>query len=133
MRMSVSMQTRIDLQQALVAVGGLTSSIFPQAEAMLLNSADYQNALRFVGASKDMDRYESVMDFLFCELHPEWVPRCMSYYEDLGLPLRERLDAEQVVEYGERLVKALEIAYDLFNKKRRQSWTKFRYLVNQAA
>lgn len=67
--------------QVLDLSGGATESIFPEVEAMLFttSSEDYQKALQYVAAKKDMNRYKSVVDFLFCELFPEWQHKCRQY------------------------------------------------------
>lgn len=103
--------------------GGATCSIFPKAED-LLSDSDHQRALEYIakGGRKKMERYQSMMDFLFCELHPEFIPSCKRFYAWEGPQLRELISDEQVVEYDKRLVKALEVAYSLYSEERRGSW-----------
>lgn len=115
--------------QTLAVSGGVTDSIFPQVEAVLLVSSDHQSALEFVSSRKKMDRYKSVMDYLFCELHPEWRLACRRYYVGNGPQLKNQLTDEQLATYNKRLLIALGVAYELFCEKRRLSWTKYRKCV----
>jgi hypothetical protein len=116
------MKTMLAMIQSLRIVGGATQSIFPQVEAMLLGSGDYQRALEFAAARKKMGRYHSVIDFLFCELHPEWRMACRRFYAGNGPQLKDQITPEQLVEFNERLLKAIEVAHDLFCEQRRKSW-----------
>lgn len=117
------------IAQCLALVGGATESIFPQVEALLLGETDYQEALEYVAARKKMDRYRSMMDFLFCELHPQWRMSCNRYYAGNGPKLMEQITPTQLVEYNQRLLVALEVARELFAQKRRESWEQYREQV----
>jgi hypothetical protein len=79
-----------------------------------------------------MDRYRSVMDFLFCELHPEWRMACRRFYIGNGPRLQELITEEQVVAYIKRLLVAVEVAYKLFEEDHRVSWTLYRWEVKNA-
>jgi len=134
---SLRMSTRLDLVQSLALVGGLTSTIFPQVEAMLINSTDYQGALMYVAKWKKTDNYRSMMDFMFVELHPEWRYRCKAFYRDKGLKLMDQITTEQLLEYNDRMLKALEIALDIYRENRghmgKCSWMNFSQKVHKAA
>lgn len=115
-------------------VGGATESIFPEVEALLLSgSTDYQEALEYVAARKKMDRYRSMVDFLFCEIHPQWRMACNRYYAGNGPKLMEQVTSEQVEGYNHRLLVALDIARKIFAEKRRDSWEKYREEVLKEA
>lgn len=129
---SLRMETQLAMIQALQVVGGATSSIFPQVEAMLLSSTDHQAALEYVAARKKMERYRSMVDFLFCELHPEWRTACFRYYLGSGPLLKEQITLEQLVRFNNRLLKALEVAHDTFVQRRRESWVQYRERVDMA-
>lgn len=131
--LSCSLQMECKLVQALQLAGGATESIFPQVEAVLLNDTEYQKALEFVGSMKDKSRYHSTMDFFFCELVPEYRKKCFLFYDDKGKQLKDILTIQEIVYYGKLLLKALEIAYEMYCEKRETSWTKFRYAVLKAA
>ena len=122
MKCSLAMQIR----QCLVLVGGATESIFPQVEALLLGETDYQGSLEYVAARKKMDRYRSMMDFLFCELYLEWRMSCRRYYAGNGPQLREQITPAQLVEYNRRLLVALEVAHEAFVQQRRKTWDVYR-------
>lgn len=71
------------------------NSAFRMTEATL-GRGKYQAALKFVGATAAMGGYREVIDFLFCELFPEYRAACMAYYAGEGPSLNETLDAETV-------------------------------------
>ena len=123
--LQLRMETRVAIIQSLQLSGGATESIFPQVEALLLANTDYQKALECVAARKQMERYRSVIDFLFCELHPQWRRACFRFYLGGGQQLKDILRPEQLVEYSDRMLKSLEIACDLFREDRCKSWKQF--------
>ena len=132
MSCSLLMTTRLEMVQWVEIVGGTTESIFPQVEAMLQGSDDYQRALEFVAARKKMERYHSVIDFLFCELHPEWRTACRRFYAGKGPQLKDQITAEQLVDFNERLLKAIEVAHDMFCEQRCKSWGWYREQFEEA-
>jgi hypothetical protein len=93
---------------------------------MLCNSSDLQHALEYVAAKKKIERYQSVMDFLFCELFPIWRFHCFRFYNDAGPPLREQAKPEQLAIYDAQLAVALNVAYKLFCEQRCKSWGFYR-------
>jgi len=77
----------MELRQGILLTGGLTSqTVFPRTEAKLEKSI-YQEGLEYVASRKRMERYYSMMDFLFCESFPEWRFICFQYYNGIGPPL----------------------------------------------
>lgn len=118
--------------QSLAITGGATESIFKNAEAFLFASTDHQKALEYVAQRKRMDRYHSVMDFVFCELNSEWRFACIRYYDGEGPQLRKQITEEQIDEYDRQLVIALKVAHNLFYIKRCKNWTAFKFEVRQA-
>lgn len=117
-------------RQEMQLVAGGWTTIFPHAEA-LLEQTDMQLSLQFVAGRKQMDRYWTVMDFLFCELFLEFQGHCKRYYEDRGPALREILNVEQIADYDRQLVHALNVAVEWMKQKREKSWTQFRCDVIQ--
>ncbi len=106
--------------------GGITSSIFKKTEMFLLSSSDHQNALQHVVSRKDVGKYHSLMDFLFCELYPNpWKSLCFQFYDDSEntLPLRDALTPKEISVYDGKLLYALYVAHDVFCEKRRCSWS----------
>ncbi len=124
MRMSLSMTPRMrtDLILALSLTGGATESLFPLVEVLLKSKLDYQRALKYVGCEERLKDYESVVDFLFCELHPRWKMSCRAFYHDVGPPLRELIDPEVLGFYSDRMLAALEQALDMLNDDRHVQW-----------
>jgi len=121
--------------QSLQICGGMTQTIFPQVEALLLNGTEYQKSLEFVGSRKNIDRYNSLMDFFFCEIFDEYKVDCFKYYNDTekNPKLKDIITLEQLVIFNNTLLKALEISQKFLEEKRRMSWLKFRFTVLKAA
>lgn len=117
---------QLEVKLALMTCGGMTASIFPEAEAWLEAEADHRHALQFVASRKSMDRYHSVMDFLFCELFIGYRYRCFRFYDRKGPQLRDIITVEQLLFYSKALLYALELAYVAYQEKRRLSWALFR-------
>lgn len=121
-----TLKLQLCLQQALMIVGGATESVFPQVEALLISNSDMQCALEHVAARKDMRRYESMVDFLFCEVFTQYRRPCFRYYAEEGPQLKDMVTPEKLAGFSTVLMSALEIAYDAFKKERRMSWASFR-------
>lgn len=105
--------------------GGATETIFPVIDKMLTDSTEFQEALAFVAARKDMRRYRSMVDFLVCELVPFYQGGCFRYYDGKGPQLKKLINEETRVRLEWRMQAALEIAKERMEEKRRLSWTKF--------
>lgn len=73
-------------RQEMDIAGGTTGaqSVLVRAEAWLHESADHWNALEFVASRKDMARYDSVLDFVLCEIIPQERYACRQFYEGRG-------------------------------------------------
>lgn len=103
-------------------------TVFPAVDELLAET-DYQKSLAFVGRMKDMDRYNSVVDFLFGELiGGKWRQACFRFYEGDGPPLRDHPDVtpEMMADWELRLVKALDFAFDLWSAEFDCSWKTFK-------
>ena len=128
--LSLSLYHRIELI-------GATNSIFPAVDELLENT-DVQKALKFVAGRKDMDRYRSVVDFLFAELvGGKWKEACFRYYNDEGPKLIDdpRVTIEMLAKWEYDLVCALEIAEEMHLIELKTSWGWFRnyWLQKRAA
>ncbi len=122
--LSLKFQCRFPLTQALQLIGGATKSIFVKTETLLLENSNYQQALDFIAQENDenINQYKSVMDFLFCEIYPEWQVSCHHYYEGTGPKLKDILTPKQIIRYDECLLKALKIAHKLFCEQHQESY-----------
>lgn len=70
-------------QNTMDTTGGVTNTVFPMTEKRLIEKEIYLDALLFSARYKKIGRYESIMDFLFCEVFPiPWRKVCFQYYED---------------------------------------------------
>jgi len=126
------MEMRLEQRQLLLS-GGLTQTVFPETE-QLLEDLDYQAALAFVSTRKDMNRYHSMMDFLFCEIFIEYRAGCFAYYDEDGKPmLKDILSEEVLARYDRWLMAALKLAAEKLKTKRILSWTQYRVEVLRLA
>lgn len=116
------------LRQAHSLEDACTHDMFKRTEELLCSDMDFQHSLEFVGSRKDMDRYNSMVDFLFCELVLGYRKKCFLFYEGKERPLREHAVAtkEQVAHWDAFLVEALHVARQRFNDKRSASWKSYR-------
>lgn len=126
------MEMRLE-QRQLCLTGGMTQTIFPETED-LLGETDYQAALAFVSTRKDMNRYHSMMDYLFCEIFIQYRAGCFAYYEEDGKPmLKDILSEEEVARYDRWLMAALKLAAEKLQAKRALTWTQYRVEVLRLA
>ena len=129
--MNLSVKPRLECRFQLDIGGGITTSIFPEAERMLLENTAYWNALCFIACRKRMDRYISVIDFLFCELYPRFQRPCARFYEGNGPLLKDVLSDTEIDHYGCMLVYALRCAHHLYDQHRRLSWQQYRIQLHK--
>jgi len=120
--------------------GGITSSVFKLSESMLINSSRLQETLKFIAHRKDMERYNSIMDFIFCEIWTEYQIACFKFYDKKGPPLRETMPKTEIEYYDGLIIKAFQVALELLKKyekkqwsKKSLSWVSFRTIVLKAA
>ena len=113
---------RLDLRQEYGSFG----SIFPEVDAAL-EDTDAQAALEFVvsAARKKMDRYNSTVDFLLCEILTHFRPGCFAYYRGRGPQLREILPEGRRPRVAAVLLAALDQAKAAHREMRRQKWAEF--------
>ncbi len=119
--------------QEISVCGGVTDTIFPKTESMLLDNLDCQRALEYVAARKRMDAYRSMIDFMFCELYSEWRMSCKRFYAGNGPQLKDQITDQQIEYFDNKLVKALQVALGLFREQRCKSWVKFKHALRLAA
>ncbi len=112
--------------------GDATDSIFPQVEALFFASLECQNALKYVARKKEMNNYTSVVDFLFCELHPKWKIPCRKYYAGNGPVLKELISMPELLESNSRMLVALDVAQKLHHESDCRSWAQFQGDVKSA-
>ena len=81
--MSLGCSLQTEFIQGVEITGGLTSQmVFPQTEAKLPAHTDYQKALDYIGRDGCLDRYWSLVDFVFCEAFPvPWRHKALRYYK----------------------------------------------------
>jgi hypothetical protein len=123
------------MAQKMEISGGATHSIFPAVESVLTNSTEMWKSLEFVAARKNMDRYQSAMDFIFCEIWIQYRRPCMRYYDDPReeLMLKNQITVRQRTQFELVMLQALQVAHEAMCEKRRLSWEKFRIEVLRLA
>ena len=124
MNLSLHARQEVTVRQALelALLGGMTDSIFPEVEKWLQVSTDRQRALEWVAARKRMDRYKSIIDFLFVETFDHFRPACLAYYADKGPPLKDMITVANREKFSRTLLLVLQVAYDAFCAERRVTW-----------
>ncbi len=130
----LSFKLRCELVQGLRLRGGLTSSsVFPRTEEKL-NATEYQQALEFVAKRKNMNRYWSVMDFLFCESYPEWRFHARRFYNENGPPL---IDDPEFTDEKQKMYDTLlcdgvlELCMASLNSRRETTWSEMRCIFEK--
>ncbi len=131
MNCQLSMEIRLAVTQSLQINGDATESIFPQVEALLFANLEYQKGLEFVAKRKKMGKYTSIVDFLFCELHPKWKIKCFRYYAGNGPILKELIDVTELIDFNERMLVALNLAQKMYHDKECKGWSQFQGKVKK--
>ena len=127
-RMTVRQLLDLDL------IGGITKSIFPEVEAYLEVDHDHQRALQWVARSKSAERYQSVMDWLFCETYRQWRGACQRFYEDDDEPtLKDLITEPERKQYAWGMLQMIKQAYEAFKEERWMSWGHLREQVLEEA
>lgn len=121
----LAMQMRITLTLKQL-VGGATSSIFSRAEELLYSDGEMQEALFALTNWEEVDGYRSFIDFLFCELFPEWKEPCFWFYRDWGPQLRVYLTEGAIRQFDEALCLALTLALEWHRGGTRNTWRRFK-------
>lgn len=122
MKLALSVEMTVVQALELRLLGGMTDSIFPEVEAWLQVTTDRQRALEWAASKKRMDRYESVMDFLFVETFDHFRPACRAYYKREGPQLKETITVAQRERFARTLLLVLQVAYDAYCAERRVTW-----------
>lgn len=122
------MRLKLMLRQELDVLGGASQSIFPRTENKLKRS-DYQEALKYVAKRKRMERYHSVMDFLFCEIFTSYRFHAFKYYNNKGPLLKDLPEMTPQVINAFDLVLCdliLELCIQCYKRDLRFNWSQFR-------
>ncbi len=123
----------LEFSQQLALTGGLSESVFPKID-LLLQEGEYQEALQFIASRKSMERYQSMVDFILCEIFVQFRKDCFKYYEGTGEPFRKMIESgvvseadrewcERVLGHGLELARRALVAQ---RDRREYSWTVFR-------
>lgn len=102
--------------------GGVTDTVFPAVEAWLEEDSDRWNAFLRIKGRKSSERYQSVMDFLLCEVVPKHRDACFAFYADSGPALRDLATEAELRTIESRLMLFLIISYESFTQRRYLSW-----------
>jgi len=93
---------------------------------------EYHDALLYFAGRKHINKYRSVMDFLFCELHTEWRRACHKYYSGQGEPLRDLISPQQWLIFNKRMLIALDVARTLYIQEPYKYWSFFCRIAEDA-
>lgn len=118
----------LKLKQSWEWAGGLTKTIFPITKDKM-NTTENLNAILYIGKRKQIGRYRSIMDFLFCEINPQYKKHCFKYYEDGEERLKDILEDYEIVYHDAKLICAIKVAFNLYNSEKNIKWDAYRNLV----
>lgn len=92
MTLGLTMGLKTEQRLAMDVSGGCYGTIFPRVERMLVREG-YRRDLDFVthNIAGKKRHYQSLIDFFFCELYPDFRIACKRYYREDGPPLKEQL------------------------------------------
>jgi len=123
--MHMEMSQGVQLRQEQTQLGCM-DSIFPKVDEML-NQTKYQQSLEFVAWRKNMNRYRSMVDFLFCEIYTEYRDACFRFYYSDGPQLKNMPEStsEQIEKWEAVLIKSLLFAHEVLQENRSMSWVNF--------
>lgn len=126
-----------ELRQGLELTGGMTSqTVFPLTEDRI-NDSDVQYAIRFIASRKNMDKYRSMMDFIFVETFPiPWKFKCFKYYNGRGVQIIDDKDVtdHELKRYDVIMSKILiEVCLQLANDEREIGWATANKIVHEIA
>ena len=71
------------------------SAIFKETSMLLTTKSIYVKALEFIGRNKNRDKYNDIIDFLFCEIFENWKYDCQKFYKGKGAKLSEHYSMTQ--------------------------------------
>jgi len=106
--------------------GGFTAGAFPDVVEFLLKDEAHELALLHAAQTKKVDIYQSLVDFLFCEIYTEHRLPCIQFYERKKPNLAIAVSTDEITAWEKTLMKALTLAVENRRARRRVYWTKFR-------
>ena len=109
--------------------------IFEQTEDLIFKDDDYIEAIEFVARSKKMERYQDLIDFLFCEIFTEWRLSCFNYYKGKGQLLKDhpKMTQEMINSYDLFMVHvALPTMLASYRERLNCHWKGFRVVLKVA-
>lgn len=116
--------------QSLSLVGGTTGTCFPLVEAWLNENTDRWHAFEKIRGRRNASRYQSVVDFLLCEVVPTYRSSCFAFYETGERPLRTIASLTEIARLQSRLMLFLVISYEAYAQRRAVSWRRAVELVD---
>jgi hypothetical protein len=128
MRIEMQMTVRNEMVQIqrMERAGGATGSIFSKLDAWLEEDDQRVRAIEFVAMKKDMARYASMIDFLFCETFTWYRRACFQFYAGQGPSLIDIATPAEIAHWEHRLLIICEHACAAETSARRLSWSSFR-------
>lgn len=115
------------LRQDIDVSGGMTQTVFPRVEKWLKRTVKNQNTIKRLAIRKKIGRYESLIDFLFCEIFTSFRQSCFEYYEGRGNKLNDIISDKEARYYDDFLIFVL--LYATRERGTFNSWSEFRRKV----
>jgi len=100
-------------------------SLFPKTDE-LLNQGDFDKAILYVARRKNHAKYDSIIDFIFCETWVRYRYRCFEYYNNDGPKLKEQISEREAREYDDYMSAImLPTALKHYMNQSNTSWSAF--------
>jgi len=131
MLLQLTQTVQLQLVLGLEIDGGTTTTIFPLIEKTLHDRSKLKAAVETVAGGDDPDHYQSYIDYLICQVFPQFRPSCFAFYEDEGPQLREQITPSGRDKL-ERILLAALWATELFHEHRHPChWDDVRALLER--
>ncbi len=133
------MPMMLKFKLSLITEDSATNNLFVKTQERLEeDDGIYREAIErlAIKGKKKLDRYNSLMDFIFCETFTSWQRKCFKYYNDQGPLLKEDKDMdEKSIRFYDKYMSqyVLEVAKVLHDKKQWCWWYQFQNLVLDTA
>lgn len=107
-----------------------TESLFFEFEFRIQNKVISLSALeQYIEKLKMKEQYYSLVDFLICELFPEYKKLCKKFYKTGDNPLREILTIEDKVGMETTLLLLLDLVEVFYSEGQKVSWTEIKEIL----
>lgn len=133
-KMKLAQQLLASQELRMELTGGSTDSIFPDVERWLKEDSDRYKVLHAIRSFRQTDTagtYQSVVDYIFASVFPEWRKHVFRFYKEKGPRMMHMVTNEERLVMQGKMIKCLEVLEGF--RKARTSWSVVRTQVRIAA